>query len=317
MALYLSEDDVKQVLTMDMALDGVESAHRDLALGRASDTPRARSRLPQTALHILQGALPDQGILGYKAYTSNRSGNRFLVHLFDAASGQLRAVVAADYLGMMRTGATSGVAARWLARSDSTIAGVFGAGWQAEGHIRAICATLPLARVKVFSRKADKLQDFCRRLSEQTGIAVVPALSAEDTVRGSDVVGTVTTAAQPLFEADWLESGAHINAAGSNALIRQELSEATVRRCAVIAVDSVPTALAECGDLLPLLEKGRLHERQLLELGDVIAGRRAGRESAGQITLFESQGMAIQDLAVAWRVVQAAEARGLGVPLPF
>lgn len=317
MAMYLSEDDVKQVLTMDMALDGVESAHRDLALGRASDTPRARSRLPQTALHILQGALPDQGILGYKAYTSNRSGNRFLVHLFDAASGQLRAVVAADYLGMMRTGATSGVAARWLARPDSTIAGVFGAGWQAEGHIRAICATLPLARVKVFSRKADKLQDFCRRLSEQTGIAVVPALSAEDTVRGSDVVGTVTTAAQPLFEADWLESGAHINAAGSNALIRQELSEATVRRCAVIAVDSVPTALAECGDLLPLLEKGRLHERQLLELGDVIAGRRAGRESAGQITLFESQGMAIQDLAVAWRVVQAAEARGLGVPLPF
>ncbi len=317
MALYLSEDDVKQVLTMEMALDGVESAHRDLALGRASDTPRARSRLPQTALHILQGALPDQGILGYKAYTSNRSGNRFLVHLFDAASGQLRAVVAADYLGMMRTGATSGVAARWLARPDSTIAGVFGAGWQAEGHIRAICATLPLARVKVFSRKADKLQDFCRRLSEQTGIAVVPALSAEDTVRGSDVVGTVTTAAQPLFEADWLESGAHINAAGSNALIRQELSEATVRRCAVIAVDSVPTALAECGDLLPLLEKGRLHERQLLELGDVIAGRRAGRESAGQITLFESQGMAIQDLAVAWRVAQAAEARGLGVPLPF
>lgn len=317
MALYLSEDDVKQVLTMDMALDGVESAHRDLALGRASDTPRARSRLPQTALHILQGALPDQGILGYKAYTSNRSGNRFLVHLFDAASGQLRAVVAADYLGMMRTGATSGVAARWLARPDSTIAGVFGAGWQAEGHIRAICATLPLARVKVFSRKADKLQDFCRRLSEQTGIAVVPALSAEDTVRGSDVVGTVTTAAQPLFEADWLESGEHINAAGSNALIRKELAEANVRRCAVIAVDSVQTALAECGDLLPLLEKGRLHERQLLELGDVIAGRRAGRESAGQITLFESQGMAIQDLAVAWRVVQAAEARGLGVPLPF
>jgi ornithine cyclodeaminase len=317
MALYLSEDDVKQVLTMAMALDGVESAHRDLALGRASDTPRARSRLPQTALHILQGALPDQGILGYKAYTSNRSGNRFLVHLFDAASGQLRAVVAADYLGMMRTGATSGVAARWLARPDSTIAGVFGAGWQAEGHVRAICATLPLERVKVFSRKADKLQAFCLRLSEQTGVAVVPAASAEDTVRGSDVVGTVTTAAQPLFDAEWLEAGAHINAAGSNALIRQELSEAAVRRCDVIAVDSVPTALAECGDLLPLLEKGRLHERQLLELGDVIAGRRAGRESAGQITLFESQGMAIQDLAVAWRVVQAAEARGLGVSLPF
>src|SRR5574343_627810 len=317
MALYLSEDDVKQVLTMDMALDGVESAHRDLALGRASDTPRARSRLPQTALHILQGALPDQGILGYKAYTSNRSGNRFLVHLFDAASGQLRAVVAADYLGMMRTGATSGVAARWLARPDSTIAGVFGAGWQAEGHVRAICATLPLEGVKVFSRKVDKLQAFCQRLSEQTGVAIVPAASAEETVRGSDIVGTVTTAAQPLFDAEWLQPGVHINAAGLNALIRQELSEAAVRRCDVIAVDAVPTAPPQAGDLLPLLEKGRLHERQLLELGDVSVGRRSGRESVGQITLFESQGMAIQDLAVALRVLHAAEARGLGTPLPF
>jgi ornithine cyclodeaminase len=161
------------------------------------------------------------------------------------------------------------------------------------------------------------LKAFCLRLSEQTGVAVVPAVSAEDTVRGSDVVGTVTTAAKPLFDAEWLEPGTHLNAAGSNALIRQELSEAAVRRCNVIAVDSVPTALAEAGDLLPLLEKGRLHERQLLELGDVIIGRRLGRESVGDITLFESQGMAIQDLAVALRVVLAAEAQGLGTPLPY
>ena len=205
MALYLSEDDVKQLLTMDMALEGVESAHRDLALGQAVDIPRARSRLPQTALHILQGALPAQGVLGYKAYTSNRSGNRFLVHLFDAASGVLRAVIAADYLGMVRTGATSGVAARRLARPDAAVAGVFGAGWQAEGHVRAICAALPLKQVKVYSRKAEKLQAFCQRLSELTGVAVVPAANAEEAVRGSDLIGTVTTAAQPLFEAEWLE----------------------------------------------------------------------------------------------------------------
>src|SRR5574343_1397795 len=317
MALYLSEDDVRQVLTMDMALEGVESAHRDLALGLATDTPRARSRLPQTALHILHGALPAQGILGYKAYTSNRSGNRFFVHLCVPARGPLRVVVAADFIGMMRTGAASGVASRWLARPDSTVAGILGAGWQAEGHVRAICAALPLERVKVFSRKADKLQAFCQRLCEQTGVAVVPAISAEEAVRGSDVVGTVTTAAQPLFDADWLEPGAHINAAGSNALIRQELSEAAVRRCDVIAVDAVPTALAEAGDLLPLLEKGRLHARQLVELGEVIVGRHAGRAGAGQITLFESQGMAIQDLAVALRVVQLAEERGLGRELPY
>lgn len=317
MALFLSENDVKQLLTVEMALAAVESAHRDLAAGVAQDTPRARSRLPQTALHILQGALPAQGVLGYKAYTSNRSGNRFLVHVFDAASGQLRGIVQADYLGMIRTGAASGVAARWLARPDASVAGVFGAGWQAEGHVRAICAALPLERVKVFSRKADKLQDFCRRMSETTGVAVEPADSAEETVRGSDIIGTVTTAALPLFDAAWLEPGVHINAAGSNSLIRQELSEATIRRCDLVTVDAVPTALAEAGDLLPLLEKGRLNSRQLVELGEVIVGRHAGRASAEQITLFESQGMAIQDLAVALRVLAAAEASGLGRQMPM
>jgi alanine dehydrogenase len=317
MALFISENDVKQVLTVAMALEAVESAHRDLALGQAQDTPRARTRLPQTALHILQGALPAQGVIGYKAYTTNRSGNRFLVHLFDAASGLLLAVIEADYMGMIRTGAASGIAARCLARPDARVAGVFGAGWQAEGHVLGLCAALPLEKVKVFSRHAEKLQAFCRRLSEATGVPVVAAVSPEETVRGSDLIGTVTTASQPLFDVEWLAPGTHINAAGSNALIRQELSEATLRRCALIAVDAVPTALTEAGDLLPLLEKGRLHARQLVELGDILTGRHAGRTSAEQITVFESQGLAIQDLAVALRVVAAARARGLGVELPL
>ena len=316
MALFLSENDVKKLLTVEMALDGVESAHRELALGQALDTPRARTRLPQTALHLLQGGLPAQGVLGYKAYTSNRSGNRFLVHLFDAASGELLAIIEADYLGMMRTGAASGVAARWLARPESAVAGVFGSGWQAEGHIRAICATLPLRQVKVYSRQTERLAAFCQRLSEATGVAVVPAAGPEAVVRGSDVIGTVTTAAQPLFDAAWLEPGTHINAAGSNALIRQELSEAAIRRCDLVTVDAVPTALAEAGDLLPLLEKGRLHPRQLVELGEIIIGRRVGRDSPEQISLFESQGLAIQDLAVAHRVLLAARAAGFGTRLP-
>ena len=317
MALFLTEKEVSRLLTVDMAIEAVESAHRDLALGQALDTPRARSRLPQTVLHILQGALPAQGVLGYKAYTSNRSGNRFLVHLFDAASGQLKAVLEADTLGMLRTGAASGVAAKWLARPDSRVAGVFGSGWQAEGQVRAICAALPLAEVKVWARRADRLADFCARMREATGVRVVPAANPEATVRDSDLVATVTTAAQPLFAAEWLAEGTHVNAAGSNALIRQELSEATVRRCGLVCVDSVATALAEAGDLLPLLEKGRLQARQLVELGEVICGRHAGRSDAEQITLFESQGMAIQDLAVALRVVRAAEKAGLGQELPL
>lgn len=317
MALFLTENEVKELLTVKMALEAVELAHRELSATRAQDTPRARTRLPQTTLHILQGALPGLGVLGYKAYTSNRSGNRFLVYLFDAATGEMSAVVEANYLGMIRTGAASGVAAKWLARPDASVAGVFGSGWQAEGHVRAICAALPLERVKVCGRNSERLADFCQRMSAATGVTVEPCASAEDTVRGSDVVGTVTTASKPLFEADWLDEGTHVNAAGSNALIRQEVSEAAIRRCGLITVDSVPAALAESGDLLPLLEKGRLHSRQLVELGDVIIGRHAGRRDAAEITLFESQGMAIQDLAVAASVVKLARERGLGVELPL
>ncbi len=316
MAIFLSENDVKQLLTVTMALEGVESAHRDLANGLAQDTPRARTRLPQTVLHMLQGALPAQGVIGYKAYTTNRSGNRFLVHLFDAASGELQAIIEADYLGMIRTGAASGVAAKYLARPESKVAGVFGSGWQAEGHIRAICAALPLTQVKVCGRQPEKLASFCARLQDLTGVEILPTASHEETVRGSDLIGTVTTATQPLFDAEWLEPGSHINAAGSNALIRQEVSEAVVRRCATVFVDSVLTAIAEAGDLLPLLEKGRLHARQLVELGDVMVGRHQGRKNVSEITLFESQGMAIQDLAVAVRILAAAKEKGLGVTLP-
>ena len=317
MALFLNESEVARLLTMPLALEAVEAAHRELSTGDAVDVPRQRTRLPQTALHILQGALPSLDALGYKAYTSNRSGVRFLVHLYSASTGALRLVCEADRLGMMRTAAASGVATRWLARPEAEVAGVFGAGWQAEGHIEALAAVRPLRRVKVFARDRDKLAAFCSRLSARLGIEVLPASSAEETVRGSDIVSTVTTAASPLFDAAWLAPGTHINAAGSNALIRREIGEDVFKRCSRIVVDSVETALREAGDLLPLLEKGRLNPRHLIELGDVIAGRNPGRETAAEITVFESQGMAIQDLALAVRLEAMAREQGLGLELPF
>ena len=317
MALFLNETTVRELLTMPLALEAVEAAHREHALGKAVDIPRQRTRLPQTALHILQGALPSVDAIGYKAYTSNRSGVRFLVHVSSASTGVLRVVLEADFLGMMRTGAASGVATRWLSRPESEILGVFGSGWQSEGHIEAIVAVRPVRRVKVFSRNAERLAAFCAKLSERLKIEVVPASSPEETVRGSDIVSTVTTAAMPLFDASWLSPGTHINAAGSNSIIRREVGEDVLKLCRPIVVDSVETALKEAGDLLPLFEKGRLNERQLVELGEVISGRHPGRTTADEITLFESQGMAIQDIAVAVRLEALARERGLGVELPY
>ena len=169
MALFLNEDDVRQLLTMPLTIEAVEESHKELSLARAIDIPRQRTRLPQTALHILQGALPGRDAIGYKAYTSNRSGIRFLVHVFSAASGALRVVMEADYLGMMRTGAASGVATRWLARPDAEVLGVFGAGWQAEGNIEAVATVRKLRKVKVFARNAERLAAFCTKMVRSSG----------------------------------------------------------------------------------------------------------------------------------------------------
>ena len=317
MALFLNEEVVRQLLTMPLTIEAVEESHKELSLARAIDIPRQRTRLPQTALHILQGALPGRDAIGYKAYTSNRSGIRFLVHVFSAASGALRVVMEADYLGMMRTGAASGVATRWLARPDAEVLGVFGAGWQAEGNIEAIAAVRKLRKVKVFARNTERLAAFCAKMSDRLQIDVVPGASPEDTVRGSDIVSTITTASSPLFDAAWLSPGTHINAAGSNSLIRREVGEDVLKVSRPIVVDSVETALKEAGDLLPVMEKGRLSERQLVELGDIILGRHPGRSKPEDIILFESQGMAIQDISVAVRLEALARENGLGVELPY
>jgi alanine dehydrogenase len=317
MALFLREAHVEQLLTMQTTLDLVERVHREYSTGQAIDVPRERTRLPKAALHILQGAVPSAGVFGYKAYTSSREGVRFLVYVFNAERGNLDAVVEANLLGMTRTGAAGGVAARWLARPDAKVAGVFGSGWQAQGQLEALALVRRLERVKVYSRTPEKVQKFCEKMRAKLSLDIVPAASPEDAVRGSDIVVTITTSATPVFSGEWLAPGTHVNAAGSNSLLRREIDEKTVAMASPVVVDSRPSALKEAGDLLPALEKGRLHAGALTELGEVIAGVRPGRTSADQITLFESQGMAMQDLIIAAELAKLARAKGIGEELDF
>ena len=312
MALLLRESDVEKLIAMPRTIELVERVHREYSTGQAIDVPRERTRLPKAALHILQGAVPSAGVFGYKAYTTSREGVRFLVYVFSAERGSLEGIVEANRLGMTRTGAAGGVAAKWLARPEAKVAGVFGAGWQAEGQIEALAAVRRLEKVKVYSRNRDKLAQFCRRMSGRLSIDVVSADSPEQAVRGSDIVVTITTSETPVFSGDWLEEGTHINAAGSNSLLRREIDETTLRKCTRIVVDSRPAALKEAGDILPALEKGRVHGGALTEIGEVIAGLRPGRTAASDVTLFESQGMAIQDLIIAADLLESARARNIG-----
>jgi alanine dehydrogenase len=311
MALLLRESHVEQLLTMEKTLELIERVHREYSTGNAIDVPRERTRLPKAALHILQGAVPSAGVFGYKAYTSSREGVRFLVYAFDAENGRLDGIVEANYMGMMRTGAAGGVAAKWLAREDAKVAGIFGSGWQAQGQLEALSHVRKLERTKVFSRSPERVARFCDRMRRKLSLDVVPAASAEDCAK-SDIVVTITTSATPVFDGEWIAPGTHVNAGGSNSLLRQEIDETTVRKANPVVVDSRPSAMKEAGDLLPALEKGRLHIGALTELGEVIAGTRPGRTDPGQVTLFESQGMAMQDLIMAAEMIRSARVRGIG-----
>jgi ornithine cyclodeaminase len=265
----------------------------------------------------MQGAVPVLNLIGYKHYTNSRELTRFLVYLYDAERGHLDAVIEGNLLGMMRTGAASGVATRYLAQADAGVVGLFGTGWQAVGQLRAISLVRTLRRVKVFGRNPERLARFVERMRTELPIPIDAMTTPEETVRGSDILVTITSSATPLFPGDCVEPGTHINAVGANSLARRELDEATIARASLIVVDSVPAALREAGDLMPALEKGRLHVRQLVELGAIVAGKTAGRATPTQITLFESQGLAVQDIMVGSAVVEAARAKGLGIELPL
>jgi ornithine cyclodeaminase/alanine dehydrogenase-like protein (mu-crystallin family) len=316
MIRYLNENDVKQLLTMPMAVKLVEEALKARAEGRATDVPRVRTRIPEGTLHILQASAHDLNRVGYKAYYTSPTGTRFHVHLYDLANGPLDAIVEANHLGIIRTGAASGVATRYLAKEDASIVAMIGAGRQAVGQLEAICEVRKIREVRVWSRKAETSAKFIDKLAKQLNVDMRPVNDGAKAVEGADIVNVITKASEPVLRGEWLEPGQHINAAGSNSLIRREIDLATVKRCNYITVDSRGTARNECGDLLPAVENGLVDWDSLTEIGDVIAGRAPGRTSPDQITLYESHGMGVQDLYVAHTLVEMARERGVGVDLP-
>jgi alanine dehydrogenase len=317
MIRYLTENDVKQLLDMPMAVALVEEALRARAAGRAVDVPRVRTRTPQGTLHVLQAASQDLNRIGFKAYYSSSSGTRFHVHLYDLTKGPHEAMVEANYLGIVRTGAASGVATRYLAREDASVVAMIGAGRQAVGQLEAVCEVRKIREVRVWSRTAETSRKFIDALSPKLKVEMRPFESGAEAVRGAHIINVMTKASEPVLRGEWLEPGQHINAAGSNSLIRREIDLAAVERCNYITVDSRGTARNECGDLLPAIEKGLVDWDTLTEIGEVIIGHAPRRTAADQITLYESHGMGIQDLYIAHKLVALSRERGVGVDLPF
>jgi ornithine cyclodeaminase/alanine dehydrogenase-like protein (mu-crystallin family) len=310
--LLLTEADIRRVLTMDLALAAVEEVLRQLALEEAQNVPRGRCQTDHAMLHVMAAAAKGFGYLGYKAYCTTRRGTHFHLALFDGKSGSMAALMEADYLGQVRTGAASGVATQYMARPDATEVGLFGSGKQACTQLQAICKVRKVRRVQVYSPNAERRRIFCEEMSDlcQTAVESVPRpeLAAED----KDIVITATSSREPVLSGHWLAEGTHLNAVGSNFLSKAELDAVAVRRCEPIVVDSKEQARLEAGDFVQPLEEGSIHWADIHELGQVIVGRYAGRAHAEDVTLFKSLGIAAEDVAVGAKVYAAAQTQGIG-----
>lgn len=303
--MHLTEADVRDLLTMDDAIAALERMFRDLAVGAAQTIPRRRAKTDAVMLHLLGGAA--LGFVGYKAYTTSRGGARFQVGLFDGATGEPLAVIDADILGQIRTGAASGVATRRLARPDSRVVGLFGAGKQARTQALAVCRATPtIERIKVFSRDEANRAAFAAEMTPVCGCRIEPVANPEDAVRGCDVVVTATTSKTPVFDGSWLEPGTHLNVVGSNVLSKAEIDVETIRRADVVTIDDVEQGKLEAGDFVAALEAGTLDWPGVVPLCEVVAGRHPGRTDRSQITLFKSLGLGVEDVAVAALVYRRA-----------
>jgi ornithine cyclodeaminase/alanine dehydrogenase-like protein (mu-crystallin family) len=265
----------------------------------------------------MASALPNQNVFGLKMYPATSMGANFLVPLYHYETAKLAALIEADYLGKMRTGAASGVATKFMARPDAKILGLIGSGGQARTQMQAICAVRPIERVLVFSRSAQKRQQFVQENQGTVAAEIVAVESAREAVGSADVVATITSSATPVFEGAWLKPGTHINAAGSNHLKRREIDGETVRRTSRIAVDMLEQAQAECGDLAAAVAEGITTWEAVLEMGNVVSGAVPGRTSAGEITLFESHGLSVWDVLTAAKVYELAIAHGVGQNIPL
>jgi len=320
MALLLREADVEALLPMPLALEAVEESFHHLADGTALLQPRQRIALPipeKTHLSYMAAADLVRGYAGLKIYTWVGGMLRFIVPLYRAASGELLALIEADRLGQMRTGAASGVATNYMAKPEARTVGIIGTGGQARTQLEAVAAVRLLERVRCYGRDAERRARFAAEMTKKLGTPVEAVASAEEAVRESEVVIAATTAAKPVVRGAWLTPGAHINAIGANFPQKRELDDEAVGRAGIIAVDSREQSKQEAGDLIQAFGDDVAAWSAVKELAEIVAGGAPGRTNGRQITLFKSNGIATWDIACAARVYELALERGLGERISF
>lgn len=318
MTLHISEAEVRTVLSMPLALEAVEEISRRQGNGEVVVHARRRFEFPGNGFfHYMAAADMASGFVATKQYTYVRGKLRFAVMLFEMSTGELISLIEADYLGQLRTGAASGVATKFLARQDASIAAIIGTGGQAKTQLEAVAAVRKLHSVRAYGRDAVRRESFCREMTATLGVSVESASSASEAVRGAHIICTATTASQPVFSGADVAPGAHLNAIGANHAHKRELDDAAIAKALGIFVDSLEQSRHEAGDLILAFRNDSSRWDTVKELADVVAGKVAGRTNDAEITLFKSNGIASWDLAAAMKVYALARKHNLGTTLPL
>jgi len=309
MPLFLTESDVSSLLEPVDAVGVVEECFLRMAAGEVENAPRRRLRLPDGALADMAAADAGLGMAGGKLYAATAEGVTFVVCLFDALAGSLVAVIEADQLGRLRTGAASGVAAKHLARRGASSLGVIGCGRQAETQVAAVRAAVPsIEHVVAYCRTPERLDAFCERVGAE-------AAESHREAGAQEVVVTITSSRDPVLRGEWLRPGALVAAAGANVVSRRELDNAVLERATFVCCDSLEQARLESGDLVEPVAAGVLDWLEVHELHEVVSGEVAGRQSDEDVVVFKSNGLAAWDVALGAEAVRRAQERGVGTQL--
>lgn len=335
MTLLLRNHEIRGLMDLDGYIQAVEQGYRDVGLGQGSNFPRHNVWIkgdPAESVgggHLKPGAkgslkfkaalLPGLGGAGVQAYTAGlKSGLQTFMFLFDTVTGELTAVMEVLYYDWLKTGAVAAVASKYLAPEESQVVGLFGTGRHARTQMHALCRVRPIRRVQAYSRDPDRRAAFCRRMSEDLGIPVIPAESPAAALKDADIVTTMTTSAEPVFDGAQLpERPLHINAMGAHYPWAREIDESVVLKSRIV-LDEWEQGFTEHGELLIPLQENLLSPSDVYaDLGRIVAGLLPGRDDDTRWTLFLSGGTGIEDVAVATRLYQVAVERGVGTEFQF
>jgi len=307
--LFLSESDVHGLLSSEAAVDAVERSFLRLAAGSVEIAPRRRLNLQDGRLADMAASDLELGYAGMKAYAGFAEGAAFLVALFAVDRPELVALIEADHLGRLRTGAASAVAAKYLAREDATSLGVIGCGGQAETQVACIRAAVPtIERVVAYCRTERNLRAFCERVGAE------PAESNREAAE-QDIVVTITTSRDPVLRGEWLRPGSLVCAVGANNRVSRELDNVVLERATLVCCDWKEQARLESADLIEPIQQGVLDWLEVHELHEVVSGELPGRQSPDDISVFKSNGIASWDVAIAAAAVERARERKVGTEL--